>query len=371
MNCDMVIYNHNGNIILDLYKEHRQLSIKCEYLPVVFFFKEEHFKEELYKENMNFLNTIELEAILNELVDKKVLVYVDEYDKKGSPLGIDSLNKSIRYYYWANRIFGDEKYNSTYNEFLTLMNKRSTQPPVYKEYSGKKYKLPFPKEVKADLIKTMLDRQSIRYVDSDDKLELQELSDILYYANGETAFALDSGMGPAVFKTIPTPGGRAASELYFINFSLSDIPIGIYHYSVKEHCLELLSRGDFKEDFFHICGGQLQVRLSNGLIVITERIDRVIWKYQDASAYRSMLIETGALVQNVYLISAALGVATGVIGTFRDTILEELLNINPNIEFTTAIFTLGKKKNLTRFDRPSLHDYKEYDENDRFREENN
>lgn len=97
MNCDMVIYNHNGNIILDLYKEHRQLSIKCEYLPVVFFFKEEHFKEELYKENMNFLNTIELEAILNELVDKKVLVYVDEYDKKGSPLGIDSLNKSIRY----------------------------------------------------------------------------------------------------------------------------------------------------------------------------------------------------------------------------------------------------------------------------------
>ena len=39
--------------------------------------------------------------------------------------------------------------------------------------------------------------------------------------------------------------------------------------------------------------------------------------------------------------------------------LENLLDIDPALEFGTAIFTLGKKEGLTRFDRPTLEEYRE------------
>lgn len=359
MNLDMVIYNQSGNIILDLYKEHRQLSINTKYLPILFFFSEANYEEELYYQDFPDFDNITLENIVAEFITKKVLVYVNESEEKNNTLGIDTLNKSINYYYWANKVFTEEKYNSTYDEFMTLMDKRKSQPNIYKEYPGEKYDLPFPQEIKEDLMTTMLKRESIRYVDPQKKINLQDLSNILYYSNGETAYALDSGIGSAIFKTLATPGGRAASELYFVNFSLSEIPLGIYHYSIKSHNLELIKKGNYRDDFFNICGGQIQLNLANGLLVATERIDRIIWKYQDASAYRSALIETGELAQNIYLTATALKVATGIIGTFRDNMLENLLDIDPALEFGTAIFTLGKKEGLTRFDRPTLEEYRE------------
>lgn len=367
MNEDMVIFEQNNKIIIDLYKEHAQMAIHPKFLQVLFFFKQQHTLDEAINNELlvDLFDEEVIGDIVEQFIDKSMLVDVSKKMKKENMNGINLLSKSIQYYYWANRVYDDEKYESTYEEFIKLNGKRGNQPSIYKEYKTNKIlHLPTPSEFKADLLLTILDRQSIRYTNKNLNISMQDISDILYYSVGETAYAFDSGMGGALFKPTPTPGGRANTEIYLINLSNTLFEKGLYHYSVKTHCLEMIKPGNYREEMYKISGNQEQLNFCNIILVATERMDRITWKYQDASAYRSVLIESGLISQNIYLTGTAKRVAVGMIGTFKDSLLVQLLQINATIEIPTVLFTLGRRNNISRFDRPDLKYYEGVNEND-------
>lgn len=358
INEDLIIFQREGKIIIDLYKLHKQYAINNDFIESLFFFCVPKSEIEYIESFQNYSEDICLE-IFNQFKSKRIIVQVDKKYLEKKDYGINVLNKAIQYNYWANRIDDSEKYQPLFDEFIKLNSIKGSKPQIYKKYVGKKYKLTLPEDLEGNIITTLLKRQSIRYTNPKINLRINDLANILYYSNGETAKALDMGIGEAIFKTVPTPGGRAASELYLVSFYVDRIPKGIYHYSIQDHSLELIRFGDYREEFYNITGGQDQVKSTSAVLVLTERIDRIVWKYQDSSAYRSALLEAGAVMQNIYLVSTLCNLGVGVIGTFRDSMIDELLNLNSNKEFTTALFTLGVNKGYTRFDRPTLKYYKD------------
>ena len=368
MNNDMIIFRDKDKIILDLYKEHNQVAINPEFLPVLLLFRSPKDENDIEDDRDNFTtySESEFDAIVDEFINKHVLIDSEGINEK--KLEIDSLNQSTRYYYWANRIFNYEKHETTYHEFMKLGSQRNIQPSVYKEYESKlkSIPLPYPSEIKRDLLSTILYRQSVRYGITKENVSFDAISDLLYYSTGETSYAFDNGMGDALFKPTATPGGRAGNELYLINLSNTNLEKGIYHYSVKKHTLDLIKKGDFNDIMFKISGNQSQVKSTKMMLVLTEKMDRIIWKYHEGIAYRSAMIESGAVMQNIYLIASARKLGVGAIGTFRDDELDKLLNINPNNECVTLMFTMGvMDKNKDRFDQPSIDKYMEEDADER------
>lgn len=361
INSDLIIFFKNSKVVIDLYKEHKQLALNKKFIDLLMTFTKPRDIENI--NDVKLLDARNISEVVQELINKRVLVPAT--NKKVDSNSIDIFNKSVQYFYWANKETKNENYQSTYREFLELNKKRYMEPPIYKSYDKcKQFILPTPTEFKSDLLSSIVKRQSIRYTKHNNDISLQSLSNLLYYSNGEASYSFDMGMGDAVFKFIPTPGGRASSELYLVNYEIECIPVGLFHYSVKNNTLELLKVGNFRKLMFDVSGKQEQVKTTSVMLISTSRIDRIAWKYQDAAGYRGAFLEAGGLMQNLYLLAEALGLGIGVIGTFKDIELDPYLNLDPKKEIVTALYTLGAKKNLTRFDRPILDDYRRLDEDD-------
>lgn len=232
--------------------------------------------------------------------------------------------------------------------------------------------MPIPNEEGSELLSSMLDRRSIRNTDPTKKITLAEISELLYFSLGMTGQTFDSPMGNVVFKTVPTPGGRGSIEAYIVNVNKNtEIPIGIFHYNVKRNSLELISSKDVSGIIMQLTGGQLHVQSSSLFVLFTSRIDRMVWKYQEATALTSPFVELGAIIQNQYLIANKLGIGACFIGAKRDSIFEKLLHVDNKVENCLGLMSLGKIDNYeykplanSRFYRPDLETLRKDYENE-------
>lgn len=143
----------------------------------------------------------------------------------------------------------------------------------------------------------------------------------------------------------PSAGARYPLELYVVLAKrLKDgaFPLGIYHYNIKRHCLELILKGRFAKKISQYTG---QFWLANCpiIVIMSGVITRSHIKYVDRG-YRFALIETGHLGQNLQLVAEQLGLASCVIGGFDDEKLNTLLDIQNTEETVLCMLGLGVKK---------------------------
>nr|WP_239135078.1 SagB family peptide dehydrogenase [Streptomyces sp. SID12488] len=118
----------------------------------------------------------------------------------------------------------------------------------------------------------------------------------------------------------PYPSGGRAYELEFY-LTVRDcvgIPSGIHYYAPLEHCLVQL--GDSETDSATadlLAEAQITAGLPDPpsvVITITSRIHRLSWKYSGLP-YALTLKHVGAVVQNLYLIGTAMGLASCALGS--------------------------------------------------------
>ncbi|PTM22179.1 hypothetical protein DA798_07705 [Lactobacillus sp. PFC-70] len=363
INPDMVIFNSKHKMILDLFKKHEQLAISPRYLSVLNGFSTPVDSNEVSNDPhlLSWFSREEIQLIIGEFQKKDVLLTQDKSDD--SRFGFSTLNQAVRYFYYSGLTFAGDQYIGISTEAKRLQKVTDEEPQIYKEYNGKQtddVSLPNPSEkLEMNVYDMFLNRQTIRFCNKGIKIGLQRIADLFYYSLGETA-VVTSNIGTALYKPTATPGARAATECYFISLDDS-IPKGIYHYSVKKHLLECLNTGDFRNKAKEISGGQMQLDTTSGLIILTERMDRLVWKYPNAGAYKSALIETGMVSQNMALIGTFLNLGVGFIEAFNDQKAIDLLKLNPNQEFVGGIITVGDSTGLNRFDRPGIFDYINYE----------
>lgn len=244
-----------------------------------------------------------------------------------------------RYYHYSTKI--DERFPTSaevrryYEKYL----KGRKQPPIYKTYTGhSKVRLPRPSSSQAFLFDTLRSRMTTREF-SGLPISLKQISDILYYTWGRISTFETLEFGQLLHKTSPSAGARHPIEAYAIVNQVKGVRSGIYHYSVRDHALELLKQGDFRTKCVDFSAGQPWTYDSSVLFIMTAIVARTAWKYRSARVYRAFLLDAGHLSQSFLLVSTALGLGAFSIGIISESIIEKELGIDGVNEI--ALFAVG------------------------------
>lgn len=196
--------------------------------------------------------------------------------------------------------------------------------------------------------KLLMKRRSIRDFKVQ-KISFNALSKILYFSAGITTQKTNDWN--TAFRAYPSGGARYPLELYLVVFNVKDLVKGIYHFNVKYNVLELIKRGNFKNQMIKLFGNTTWVGKSGFIVLISAVFGRTLIKYGNRG-YRLVLLEAGHLAQNIYLLSTSLKLGCCALGGFLDNQLNSLLSLEKTNESVIYTLSIGKpsddldKKNL-------------------------
>jgi len=214
-------------------------------------------------------------------------------------------------------------------------------PSVFKKINSEKITLPknFPQRTMT-VLEAIVQRVSRREFGK--PLSLEEISEILYFANGFKGFADREEYGLVYKTTAPSAGSRHPLEIYLILNDVSGIKAGVYHFDVENHALEVISGEKIKDDdVLRLIDGQQTLAGANFLF-ITAIHERTFWKYGPRS-YRFIHLDAGHIGQNIYLIGEAMGLSVCAIGGWDRELAKEILTIDEENELVVYLLAIGKK----------------------------
>ena len=163
-------------------------------------------------------------------------------------------------------------------------------------------------------------RRSVRSY-QDDPLDLSEISQILWSAQGITSHRR--------FRTAPSAGALYPLELYVIAGNVKNLSPAIYKYQPGKHVLVKIVAGDMRSELSRAALGQSAIKKAPTVLLFCAVFERTTGKY-GRRGIRYVHMEVGHAAQNVCLQAIALGLKTAVIGAFRDTDVEKVANLADN-----------------------------------------
>jgi len=173
---------------------------------------------------------------------------------------------------------------------------------------------------------------------SSEPLTLKELSFLLWATQGIRKIA---GPGTA-FRVVPSAGCRHALETYLCIFNVEGIEEGIYRYLPVEHQLLLVSQpaqlsariaaAALSQDFVGKCAVAF---------IWTAVPYRMEWRYGIA-AHKVIALDAGHVCQNLYTACEAFHAATCAVAAYHQELMDSLLGVDGDEEFTIYIAPVGK-----------------------------
>lgn len=195
--------------------------------------------------------------------------------------------------------------------------------------------LPEPRRTGAVSVEQALQwRRSIRRY-APDPLTLQEISQLVWAAQGVTAPARG-------FRTTPSAGATFPLEIDLLVTGVEGLEDGVYRYRVRDHALERRISEDLRRDLHAAAHRQSVILDAPALMVISGVESRTARRY-GRRAERYMFMEAGHAAQNVYLQGTALGIGTVVVGAFRDERVADVLRLAPD-EQPLYLMPLGRMR---------------------------
>lgn len=184
-----------------------------------------------------------------------------------------------------------------------------------------KIKLPQPKLTgEKSLEEAILKRRSKRDF-LDKALSLEQISQILWSAQGVTDKEQD-------FRSAPSAGALYPLEIYLVvgEKGVSSLETGVYHFLPKGHLMEKTLEGDLRKSLQEVCLGQEWVGEAPVSLVIVAEYERTTKKYGERGI-RYVWLEAGHATQNVLLQLTSLDLGGVTVGAFDDKQLIKVLNL--------------------------------------------
>ena len=141
----------------------------------------------------------------------------------------------------------------------------------------------------------------------------------------------------------PSAGGKYPIEAFPIVLNVEGLQAGVYHYDVADHSLELLRPGVFNQALSTWTLFQPYMADASVLFAFAGFFDRIRPRYGERG-YRYMLIESGHIAQNLYLLSTAYGLGAVANGGFVDGAINRLLGLNDTTQVALYIVAVGVPK---------------------------
>lgn len=235
---------------------------------------------------------------------------------------------------------GDRYHESTKHRRGTPSGHRwdwKNPPELYKSCRSLEV-LPMPLPQKNDgmpLWEALSKRRSLREY-REEPITMGELSQLLWAAQG-----ISGEIDGYSIRTAPSAGALYPIETYLVANFTEGIDRGIYHYLVREHALELLRRGDFRQEAAAAALDQEMCTKAGVVFVWTAVLQRTKWKYGERG-YRYIYKDAAHICQNLYLASTALGLGCCAIGACHDREVDGLLGIDGEEEVTVYLASVGR-----------------------------
>lgn len=177
-------------------------------------------------------------------------------------------------------------------------------------------------------------------------IELSALAEFLYRAARVTRLAPAAPPVHYEFTTRPSPGGGACHELelYLAVNRCDGLESGLYHYDPLGHRLtRICGRTPELEallaDTAVATGGS---KVAQVLVCIAARFARMAWPYEGI-AYAATLKNVGALMQTMYLVATAMGLAPSSLGRGDSDLFAAAAGTDYYAQTTVGEFILGSK----------------------------
>ena len=192
-------------------------------------------------------------------------------------------------------------------------------------------------ELDASLQETINRRRTMRDAGAA-PVTLSELAACLNNALGVQAIETNEAGAPIVFKPTPSGGAKNPFDAFVLNRRIDGLAEGIWAYDPHERAL--LQTGHSVPDFGEFLNGQDWPENMDALIVLQANFQRTMWKYDDANAYRVVLIEAGHIGQNIMLAATACGLSACPSAAINVSLAaDELFNCDPIM--SPPIYALG------------------------------
>jgi SagB-type dehydrogenase family enzyme len=197
---------------------------------------------------------------------------------------------------------------------------------------SKDIKLPEPRlDGAVSIEKVLYIRRSVREF-TDDPLELSQIAQLLWAAQGIT--------GAGTHRTAPSAGGLYGLELYLIAANVNGLPAGIYKYEILTHELVSLIEGDPRQRLFRSALEQTAISQAAAIFALAGVYDRISAKYGERGI-RYTHMEAGHAAQNLLLQAVALGLGAVLVGAFDDAKVKRVLGLSKK-EMPLYLIPVGK-----------------------------
>ena len=165
-------------------------------------------------------------------------------------------------------------------------------------------------------------RRSVRSLDAEKGLSLDQVSQLLWAAQGIT----DDDM---MYRAAPSAGATYPLKLYVLvgNNGVEEISEGVYLYNPDSHQLELVKEGDIRSDVYQVALRQSPINNAPISIIMGADFSRTTDRYGDRGD-RYVYMEAGHSAQNIYLQAESLGLGTVVIGAFDDGNVHNIVHMD-------------------------------------------
>ncbi|MEM8878187.1 MAG: SagB family peptide dehydrogenase [Pseudomonadota bacterium] len=188
------------------------------------------------------------------------------------------------------------------------------------------------------LLSLMAKRRTVRESDGA-AISLEQITDCLYAGLGITGSVTnDAGITLPLGMT-PSGGARNPFEAYVCAREIDGLASGFFHYSAKDHALTRI-RTNQAPSLASLAGDQEWADDLPCMIILVGFLDRPMWKYHDANAYRVTLIEAGHIGQNIMLAATQHGLSACPTAALNHSLISECLELESGL-FQTPIYGLA------------------------------
>ncbi|CAB49164.1 SagB/ThcOx family dehydrogenase [Pyrococcus abyssi] len=196
---------------------------------------------------------------------------------------------------------------------------------------GEVIKLPEPRlRGEMSVEEAIARRRSIRTY-KDEPLTIEELSQLLWAAQGITDERRK-------FRAAPSAGATYPFEVYVVVGKVMGLKPGVYLYNPFEHSLILVREGNFMQDLEEAALNQKWVGNAAINIVLVAYYERTTSVYGERGI-RYVHMEAGHIGQNIYLQATSLGLGTVAVGAFHDDVVADILGTDGHPLY---IFPVGR-----------------------------
>lgn len=188
-----------------------------------------------------------------------------------------------------------------------------------------------------DYLRLVEERKSHR-VYKKESMNIVQLSFLLWTTQGVKEIR---GNNYATIRTVPSGGARHAFETYLAVINVDGLEKGIYHYLPLDHSLEFVKSIDNLEN--KVSDSLCEQKFAGKAAVVfyySAVPYRSEWRYLTES-HKVMLIDSGHVMQNLYLSCGAIGCGTCAIAAFNQEEADSMIGLDGEDEFVIYAAPVG------------------------------